>query len=378
MTAHGIVDMKLSPTSTAYVNNEMYVGITKFLTSSIAQSLGIQRIAYHTGSSATGTGTDYWDTSSRVGQNAFSVYRFMSASVPFNMLIQVADYSVGTFGSAPGNPGVIGGTLTHGIGIAFAARSDGVNAWSGSINNNGMDTKGAIVWASGSSTLFVYPRANSGGGTYAANKQYCEDASTYHAGIPQVDMRVNFICDENSVFWSCHSLSAYDPFYVLFTKYTPRPNVTASFPYVMLKTYYNDQPSLTKNTYGSLAGGTTREGGIAHPNPPSGSHTTMITYPVWYDDGQTTTFRPNTIINGVSTFEEHPIYLFSYEASYYGYVGYVDWARIAWNAQPFAMSADGSRAYFGRTGYADEKISVPWSGSVGSFGTHMGRNGVVF
>lgn len=149
MTIHGIGGIRLSTGDTAARRaQEAYVSLTRFLTSSYAAELGIQRIAYNTGSAAGGNG--YWDQAQAIGNNAFSVYRFMSASVPFNMLLQYCSTN-GTFGNSPGDPGTLdAGTGGPTIGIAFAARTDGNNAWNGTTLNNGNDSKSStLVWTSG-------------------------------------------------------------------------------------------------------------------------------------------------------------------------------------------------------------------------------------
>jgi hypothetical protein len=55
-------------------------------------SLGVQRIAFNTGSKDTcmtlTRGMNFYDQSNPAGQNAFACFRFLSASVPFDVLIQ--------------------------------------------------------------------------------------------------------------------------------------------------------------------------------------------------------------------------------------------------------------------------------------------------
>lgn len=45
------------------------------------------------------------------------------------------------FGAAPGNPALLNGATTDGVGIQVAFRDDGGNPWNGTSNFNGADTK---------------------------------------------------------------------------------------------------------------------------------------------------------------------------------------------------------------------------------------------
>lgn len=387
MAVHGIADIYCNPASTNNGFNEIYVSLTRFMTSSYAAACGIQRIAYSTGSSAgngaaVGNGEGYWNSGNRAGQNAFSVYRFMSASVPFNILIQYVDSGQSvTWGTLPGNPAVLGNGST-GLGFAAAGKADGTNAWAGTTGSIGRDTKASVVWASGSSTLYVFGRGNTGGGTYAANKQLTDQMVTiYNGSTFTAQTRCHLIVDENNFCFLSYYPGGTQYSMTYFGKYTPRSGTTATFPYVYLNSERGSAVVpliILTNTYGSTAGTATREGAIAHPNPPSSSQTTMIAGISWYNDSQVVTHQPNAHVNGQPTFEEHPIHVFAYETSYYGYAGYVDWIKEAYNMNNNSISSDGSRAYFGTDTRAALKVSVPWSGSVGMPGYRINREGVMF
>lgn len=364
MTIHGMGGCRFVYGDTAARRTqEAYVSITRFLTSSFAQSIGIQRIAYNTGSGA--TGQNYWDQNNPIGNNAWSVYTFLSASTPFQMLVQMANAT--TFGASPGNPGLAEGVTTvPSIGFAFGARADGSSSWGGTTLNNGNDVKGNVVWASGSSTLFVWPRSNTGGGTHAANKH---NTVVYTLGFDHAyGSRLNVVADENNILFM-HDQNDYLARILYFGKYNVRSGTVAQAPYVMLRGTTNTDPALAllTNVFGSTAGNATLEGACAHPQPPSGSQTTMICGVTFLNDQVSTTAQPNLLVSSSWRFDEYPIHIALYESTYYGYVGYIDWIRFVFGVPPYGVSATGDRLFVGgQVAVNTTRLSVPWTGSIGS------------
>lgn len=381
MTIHGIGGIRLSTGDTdARRAQEAYVSLTRFLTSSYAAALGIQRIAYNTGSAA--GGSNYWNQNGAIGNNAFSVYRFMSASVPFNMMLQYCSTNA-TFGSSPGNPGTVdAGTSGPTIGVVFAVRADGTNAWNGTTSNNGNDAKNTgLVWTSGSSTLFAFPRSNSGGGTHAVLKQ--NTLSIFPAlTTVTLNARLNAVFSEDSAFFAADT-NSYSFQCTYFVPYTATTSSVVA-PYVMTRTYYVDDPviALSTTVYGDTAGSAARNGSCAHPNPPSASLGTMILAHTYINSNMNVTQQPNNAVTGSSTYliDEYPMHLCLYEASYYGYVGYItNWPKIAWGVPQCGISSDGSKLFIGGgLGPNAAKLVVPWSSSVGSPGLGYGREGRMF
>ena len=380
MTTHGIGSIRLTGDTAARRISEAYVSLIRFLTSSYAEELGIQRIAYNTGSAT--SGQNYWDETGAVGNNAFSVYRFMSASYPFNMMLQ---YTVGgsTFGSAPGAPGTVdaGTSGNPNIGIAFASRADGANAWNGTTLNNGNDAKSAtLVWTSGSSTLFALPRSNSGGGTHATLKQNTTSITQNVASA--FATRVNAVFSEDSIFIAIDN-NDYLSTCTFIAPYTPMTSSIMS-PYVMVRSVASDDPALalSTTTYGDTAGSAVRNGGACHPYPPSSSLGTMICAFTYINNNLSTTSQPNTATTGSTTFkyDEFPIHVCLYETAYYGYVGYItNWPKIAYGVPQLGVTPAGDKLFVGGiVGPNGTKFVVPWSGSVGSPGAGVGRAGVMF
>lgn len=166
--------------------------------------LGLSIVAYNHGittyyavGSVATAGTNRFDQGALFANNAWFCVRYSSASNPFDMLFQLRtrdDTSANTtFGSTPGNPGLLEGVNLQNsagagfgyafIGWAIAMRSDGGICWNGSSASNGADTKGTVVWQSGltppasGSGFFTWPRNNSPimgtFGSIAASRQNC-------------------------------------------------------------------------------------------------------------------------------------------------------------------------------------------------------------
>lgn len=171
MTIIGSVDHYVYPSINAL--NECYTSIFNFLTSSNAKSVGIELVAFSSGSRP-GTGSGYWDEQLRFGNNAWCVFRFASASLPFYMHFQYCE-SGGIFGATPGSGARIANVSSAskgGIGWQVAFREDGGNPWNGTTGSiNGSDVKRTTVWVSGSSRLYVFPRSNSSGGVYTTLRE---------------------------------------------------------------------------------------------------------------------------------------------------------------------------------------------------------------
>ena len=365
MTVHGVLEIKVNVVANVRQYSELYTTFFNFLTGTQAQSLGIQRIAYNRGAAYNGTGVDYPGTANSVGNFAWSVWCWSSASIPFYLLLQESTGSI-----AMGSPGL---PFTNGLGsvntlsLAVAFRGDGTNPWNGTMNDNGADTKGAIVWQTGSagditgSTLYVFPRANSGNGTAAATRQLNADIITPNTnGIH----RSNLIVDENN-FLFVNDLSNDGVYgFTYFGKYTPRSGSNAP-PYVMLNQPSENGAAATPRegqTWGNTTFNTTADGGIASPAASSVTSGTIGCIIGWLDEIFTTTYQPNLSTNPTS-YDNQPIHLWFSEAPYFGYAGSIEFINVVYNVLTHDTSTDLSKCVFGGlTTAAAHKLLVPWNG----------------
>lgn len=341
-------------------------------------TLGIQRIAYHTGAKETGMvntrGMNYFDAANPAGGNAWACFCFSSASVPFYVLIQFSNSTA--FGTAPGSPGLIrNATTANSVGIAFAQRADGGNPWNGSSGSNGSDTKGTPVWHPGTSSLVLMPRSNDGvrGGAHGASKQNCV-GHTVGSGI---DYRMHMIADyDNFVFlYDANANNNYAS--TLITKYTPLSGVNPQVPYVSL----GDTAALpftNVSVYGDLAGTAAQQGAIGYTTASiSGTCSTAIER-VGAGFFQNTNAQPNRAFT-TPVFNEFPFLIGIFESpNQVGAMGHViDFFREAYNVASHDTNNDGTRAAFGTTTVATVKLVVPWSSGTVP-GSGITRGGVQF
>lgn len=288
-----------------------------------AGDVGIQRLAYNTGSAVAGSpssGTGYFDAATPFGSNAFACFRFLSASCgPFDFLIQWASTTAG-FGSAPGNPAVLPtNPVANGcMAIAGAIRADGATAWNGTTLNNGNDSKGSMVWSSGSTKMAVFPRANDIGGSYVGNKQAMAIVcfETTHRNHYFIDKDAIYIAHDRDV----NSTYAYNYFGV----YTPISGTSPTASCVMISFGPSAGGSATAaaTVFGPTTGGGgggAFDGGISHPHNVNAKSMTYDRLSNFFS----ATAQPNRS-NESSIYDELPLYVGMIEASSsYGLCGII-------------------------------------------------------
>ena len=374
MAVHGMSARFLNNATQGNLFMDMYVSLTRFLTSSYAQSCGIERIAYNTGSA--GTGENFVGEQLTVGNNAWSCYRFLSASTPFYMFLQATGLSnANNFGTAPGNPGMVdGSSAVSGVGVAFAMHSDGGNPWNGSVARSGSDFKRSPVWVTGSDGgVFVWPRTNSPGGFNSPNRENTIGIPGSQALVqtnPAFGCRLWAVCDEDHILFGSDYDSTGQVRPLFFGKYTPRPDlpeeIKLKFPYVCLRSGQSLDASFpTAQAYGFTTSGflnVSYDGGVAHPySILSGTRSVTIAA---FSTFSTTTYQPSllTTNSGSSaTFDEFPLFIGLNESGMAGYLGYIDWIRYIWGPMTGDRNIAGNRVYMGSVTALTNRISVPWS-----------------
>lgn len=377
MTLHGVIDSRFTAGTQLKSFSEWYITVTRFLTSSFAQQNGIQRIAYHTGST-TGGGSGYWDETTPISSNAWSCYKFLSATIPFYLLVQYNDQN--NPNTTPAIPAALdSSTSTSGVGFSFAQRIDSGSPWAGTTFNNGQDSKGAPVWTagSGSSQLYVWPRSNSISGTFSVNREdmMCIPLSKSVTGYGY-GSRCHFVCDFDNVFITGDDggTGAYCSLY--FGKYAPVSGSGARNSYVCLKTQTtSDDPHFRFATFGPATGTqNSYNGGIAHPlEPMSGTRAGIL-------GGVNSFFALQFVPNQASspgTYDEWPMYVGLNEKPHYGFAGVVDWIRFIYGVWSLETNRDKTRCFVGSAALNSAKISFPWDGAT-SPGESMSRTGTMF
>lgn len=380
MTVHGSIDHRIlggGNVNTSIPVSEAFSALCNFLTSSWAVAAGVERIAYNIGSGGLGLG--WWDMPDAVGNNAWAVYRFASASFPFYLLTQ---YSNGSFATGSGSPGVLMGSNTSwqatdagGIGFAVAVREDGGNPWNGTTNNNGSDTKGTPVWTGGPSRLFAFPRSNNTGGSHATNKENCigflYNKTNDVNSIKYSGARVHYLLDEDN-FLALGDIG-YDGSYTMFYygKYDRRPDVTSSLPphVCLASTDQNTTPLPQYGAsiiYGSVSGSNgSQEGGIVFPLPgapgiPYGVRGCSLDItPNFLSDPR---FHPNSGFYEAK-YDTYPLFVALNESPTFGFLGRISFFNMCFGLASHATDVNRTRAVFGNNTHATIKMVVPWDGA---------------
>lgn len=409
MTTKGKIEVVTAGGTRA--SGEYFVSLYNFLNG--LSSIGVTRIASNYGTAVSGFGGNgfgYWDTSPNAtpGSNAWAVFRFGNAQVPFNVLIQVQNINNSTGGTALGtnttytlsmnNASSL--TTMYGVLIAVSQRADGANSWNGGTANVGADAKNAIVWQSGSlstQSLLSYPRVNSIGGALQVNRTGCmplnivynngtsTDANSTVNDIWRLGSRSHFLADENNllILDDTGLNGSYKFFY--FGKYQPvnrgAMGFNPSVPYVCLNNLYPaHDPTVPKYQYGA----TTQsfidftgqgDGGIAHPDPTKGVKGVYLDY---ITSGVSYSYLPNRTKTSAGKFEMFPAYLGINELPWTGICGVIDFFKIVGNIPPNFMHPTQKLAFLqGSNTTTSGKIAVPWDGLTAP-GSGRTREGIDF
>ena len=393
MTAHGRVDCYINPADANLGNREqeLWANCVQFLTGALAQSLGIQLIASNYGTAGKGLG--FWDdqVSGAGGTNktAWAVFRWTKAPRgAFEALLYIASGSGTTLSpfNISGGTGVFVQPNSFGMfGMAFGCHPSGTNThpFNGTLNANGADTFATQIWQTGSvaGTGGFFPRANSTGGSFAANRNFL---NVMHPDAPTIPMRQNIILTEGSftMFLDVGLNNAYEMFH--FGSYQPRPNMTPNpdSPYIQIfgrgASTAQDVISFYSFTYGLTAGnsfsGPTADGAIGHPNLLSQSKTSAIVT-LGNNELDTNIGSFNGFVNSGS-YDILPVYACIVESNFVGILGQLDYLSACWGVNPSAVNLVSGTIAIGRNITNDIKILAPWSGS--SPGNSTNRTGREF
>lgn len=370
-------------------NSRCFTMLYQFFNGPMASSSYSELISLNYG--ASGTGTDFTGDGNPFGENAWAVFKIPSGSVggqesvrgsDLYYLIQWADSS--NFGTAPGNPGLLGGGVADGVGISVAWRDDGTSPWLGTTAANGSDTKGATVWGPGSSTLRCYPKSNTINGNHNSLKQnmarFCDLTST------NLIHRFNAVADRDNIYFWITIGADLTQANIHFHGgvYEPLQELSASTPTPGL--FYinsNAGPGYIDNTtYGSTAGNLINESMVC---PPSSSVYSPIVNEAsrWRMDRYVALMENATNVPLLSSPSQilgnsYPSYkwpIFLYDTPDYGHVGYVEATpEISFLLPRYSVNAASSSMAIGPDS-ANPKMLYPWSGSFPtSVSTFAGRH----
>lgn len=400
MTTKGKIEVRIN--SGIRATGEYFVSLHNFL-SGTCSSIGVTRIASNYGSGGTGFG--YWDTSPSAtpGTNAWAVFRFGNAQIPFNVLIQVVNINSANVTTLGANTNVtvpasnVGNQSTYyGVLITVAQRLDGTNPWAGGTANVGADAKATTVWTPGTSTLIAYPRTNSVGGGFATNREGCMNlnyvnlqvatggANDQTNDIYNYGTRSQFLADENNLLIVDDTGANGNNKHFYFGKYVPRPGVNPQAPYVCMNQMYQlHDPIVARYNYGSVNqtvgvnnyATTIGDGGICHPTASNG---VKLVYPDYVANAMSTFYQPNRTVTNQSRYELFPVYIGMNESTTVGLLGSIDFFRLISNVPTYYTNSEKTLAVFGgSSGNTTTKLAIPWDGKT-SPGSGISREGIDF
>lgn len=318
---------------------------------------GFQRIASNYGTSGTGLSGSFVFSGSS-GENAWVVYRAVSSSIPYDIAFVWSYYDV--YASNTWTE-----STNYGFGFSMAWHPS-LQAWSGSVNNNGLDTffTADKPWKSGS---IVFPRANGSGGTYVTNKNCV--LKPYGDSIENDQIwQLTIIGDNDATFAflqnSDQNLIGDARYFFAFGQYTP---LSSSFNLPLFCLSFED---LNKNNdIGSTANGQVAynaNGGISYSTT-SDVRTFRVEYPQ-YASRKAPRPAASLFPIGNNITYKFPINLISWESGHYHHVGILSGCFVV-PANAFGNLQDISRSYVSLKPKMTGNVCLllPFSGSADFF-----------
>lgn len=206
-----------------------------------------------------GNGLKRWDEGSPPGNNAWALYEFTQASVPFWVLIQFAkesiDFNYQRFGEPPGAPASTQSIMTNavpasqnrnnGVNIAIAFMLDGSSPWAGTTRNDGTDTKTEPVWLT---DAVKFPRTNDPGGWefLTANRMIPiihETSILYNPGYSTTQHNPNPSAASFDAFNMLYHIMFDQDNILIFFDVNGQGNAGSLFYYGKFKPYHSDNPA---------------------------------------------------------------------------------------------------------------------------------------
>lgn len=287
--------------------------------------------AYSRIASQNGVSIDAMSFPNAVGMNSYGVWRKSSGSHVWDVIVA---YNTSSLVSSPGGELLYHyntSSLAHAsIGVSFAWHSSS-QAWTGTTNNDGLDSFITCPWKSGSVVLpsensdipFDVEYLGAGYKSFAPNKNLLTTVDV--SGYASTTYNVILSADNNNFYFGISLDNTIIAQYICFQKYVP---VTASYnlPYFMNTynipnnyVYYNDTVAFSRFVVGA-GGGLT----ISQNTPTAIYNSTSFDAQIVFDKFME--FSPTILNNLKFTAPEGKVWLFSpYLLSYAWerkYVGY--------------------------------------------------------
>jgi len=391
--------------------SEMYTNLFNFLTYLSGNNI-VDLVTYFTGSFASGTGIDYWDTANKGGLGQFSVWKWKAnanRNWDWYLFVQGTSGSTNVNVNANCTPTYLDNnsvnlpTDNKGILVQMAlsiSGSSSYNPWNGTISMGGA-FKGNPVWVTGSNpsaSLHVFPRTNNISGSVipVVTKSLCAYIMGDSSGFNSY-YRTHYFADNDSlVIFDDHNhnntllTNAYFANYFGTFKLNPgisQSNLqytigqSGSLGLVMLcGATFNSSTTRQNHTIPEYTniGPVTIDGTVI---PGGVLATTNIGVRRFYLSNDNYIFNQNLYPNGFTNYkyEERPIMVVANESPFVGMIGWIDtplFRNICSGLQSHSVKGDGTRVVFGgNTNVINRKISTVWSGSNPPGTTYFNRGG---
>ncbi len=220
--------------------NDEFVATYRFLNSPIAAGMGIVRRACNFNNQASDCDYKHRQSSPPPGNNAWALFEFTSANLPFWLLIQQSDSSNNdSFGVGAGEPADNDWSRRiSGFCFSVALREDGGSPWGGTTNNNGTDVKSRPVWTPGPSRLAMFPISNGPKGQWRVDRSGMHPVSLwidFDASRTRITT-YHFLANEDSITFLVGHDGGYNYDVTYFGKYNPINASRAPTSYAFLGT----------------------------------------------------------------------------------------------------------------------------------------------
>jgi hypothetical protein len=327
-------------------------------------------VARSAGASKPAANIGYYDAADAFGNNCWAVFKMAATAVGggprnFDYYVLIQHATASTFGTSPGNPGLIIGSTGSSSGVVGIAAAIGVggdgNPWKGAGATIGANTKGTPVWGApvGGSHVHVLPRSNNGGGSHSANRENCAYVFEQYAFTASVKYRAHVVADDDSIVVAMDDSddNTYALTYV--GPYSLRQDLPVPYPLVMLSTGTSVLPFAPNTNYGPTAGNTPAEGGVVHRDNNIGVRSVFMDR--LNDIVNSSTIQPNRVF-ATPEFDEFPVPIYLNESPHAGFMGQIDFIREVANIATHDTSADKKRMVVGIATLGTVKMTIPWDG----------------
>jgi hypothetical protein len=363
-TIRGSIEHLISATGQNF-NVDHFIAAVKFLESHPSWT---SIASWGRGATGAPSTWDYSGGANVPGSNAWVVFQNTGGAYSWFVMLQFSWSDIFGNPGTGGEPGDVQSDYYNGVQMAFDT-SGGTNIWNGTTNNDGTDTKGAVVWVPDGGTVVVHPRSNGSGGTFVTPKE-AHAQMVAAAGAPG---RFQLLADDDYLWWGSDlsNNGSYDSAGYM-GPFTPDDGVTMPGPPLLM--YQQGGDLSDYGAVGTLDNSSpTDEGGVIAA---VGQDQSRIFKCPMHGGWFSTTQQPNAQRSPASHDEiAIPLCVDDADGSgTFGYLGKIELVKMAFNVPTHDTNGAMTKAFFGSASTATRHWIVDWDGSTvpGTGGTREG------